>query len=78
MSMTTATERLAKYLTAESEILAYGKSNVFKDCQLTRADLDVVVKKIEELKREVVAENAKAAGAPTIGGLGYSLARLDS
>jgi hypothetical protein len=75
--MTTATDMLAQYLAAESALLE-GKSIIFNERHLTREDLSEIRKGRKEWERRVAAENAQAAGAPTIGGLGYSLARLDS
>lgn len=79
--MSTASERLARYIAAESAILegqevrmeGPGGYKVWRG-----ADLDVIRKAIEDLRRDVAAERAAASGAPTIGGLTFSRFRLDS
>ena len=74
--MSTATDMLAQYLAAESAILT-GQEFTFEGRRLTRADLEAVRKGRMEWERKVVAEKNAAAGAPSIGGLGFSVARLD-
>ncbi|MFW5834494.1 MAG: hypothetical protein ACOCYE_10385 [Pseudomonadota bacterium] len=74
--MSTATDMLAEYLAAESAILQ-GQSFTFEGRTLTRADLDTIRKGRREWERKVSAERARAAGAPTVGGLTFSVARLD-
>lgn len=75
--MSTATDMLAKYLAAESA-LTEGKSIHWVDGrQLAREDLAEIRKGRKEWERRVAAENAQAANAPTMGGLGYAVARLD-
>lgn len=74
--MSTATEMLSKYLEAEVAVLA-GKVVQFNGRALTMADLADIRTGRQEWQRIVNAEAAQAAGAPTIGGLGYSVARFD-
>jgi len=74
--MSTATDRLARYIAAETEILQ--SQEVRQDLgdgrgyrMLKMADLEVVRQVIKDLQREVAAETRNAAG-----GFGYSLADL--
>jgi hypothetical protein len=76
MSMSTTADRLDRYLAAEAEVLEF-QSASFEGRTLTRANLPEITKKIEELEAKIAAENARAVKAPTIGGLSYSVARLD-
>jgi len=69
----TAAERLKLYLEAERAILA-GQMVQMGDKRLTRADLAVVQAEIARLERRVQAEKLRRAG---IGGIGFSVARLD-
>lgn len=69
----TAAERLQLYLDAERAILA-GQMVQMGDKRLTRADLAVVQSEIARLERRVQAEKLRGAG---IGGIGFSVARLD-
>lgn len=69
----TAAERLQLYLDAERAILA-GQMVQMGDKRLTRADLAVVQSEIARLERRVHSEKLRGAG---IGGIGFSVARLD-
>lgn len=73
--MTTATEMLAKYLEAETAVLA-GKEVSFGDPprRLGMEDLDKIRAGRQEWERKAAGEVARAAGSPTIGGLGFSVA----
>lgn len=75
--MSTATERLARYIAAETEILqgqevrmdlGNGSYRMFK-----LADLETVRQTIKELQAQIAAETAAARG---FGGLRFSVADL--
>ncbi|WP_431512607.1 hypothetical protein [Variovorax sp. DAIF25] len=72
--MTIATDMLAKYLAAETELLE-GKSVAFAGRQLTMENLSEIREGRQEWERRVAAENAPSA--PRFAGLGYSVARFD-
>ena len=72
--MTTATDLLALYITAETAILQ-GQSVRLGDRQLTMADLTSVREERARLERRVADEAATKAGRS--GGFGFSVARLD-
>ena len=74
--MTTATDMLAKYLAAESALLE-GKVTRMDDRLLQMEDLAEIRKGRIEWEKRVSAESMRAARAPTIGGLSYSIARMD-
>ena len=75
--MTTATDMLTKYLAAEQAILE-GKEARIGDRWLHREDLSAVIKGRKEWEQRVSAENRYASGnVPTIGGIRFSVARLD-
>ena len=74
--MSTATDMLAAYLAAESAILQ-GQSITFQGRTLTRADLETIRRGRKEWEQRALAETAAASAAPTLGGLGYSVARMD-
>jgi hypothetical protein len=74
--MTTATNMLAAYLAAETSLLL-GKEATIADRRLRFEDLAEIRAGRIEWESRVAAENSKAAAAPTIGGLKFSLARLD-
>lgn len=74
--MTTATDMLAQYLAAESALLQ-GQEIRFGTRILKRADLAEIRTGRKEWEQRVQAENNAAKKAPSIGGLGYSVARLD-
>lgn len=74
MSNPTATEMLAKYLAAEAALLQ-GKEITFEGRKLGRESLAEIRKGRQEWEQRVMAE--RSGKAPTIGGLGYSVARLD-
>lgn len=80
MPTPTAQEMLAKYLDAEVAVLA-GKRVRFSDGQVDRElsseDLQWIQAGRREWQRIVDAAAFRASGAPTIGGLGYSVARMD-
>ncbi len=75
-TMTTATTMLQQYLDAETAILA-GKTVQFAGRTHTMESLDMIQKGRREWEVRVNAEAAKAARTPTIGGLGYKVARFD-
>lgn len=81
MPTPTPQDMLAAYLAAEQALLAGGKSVRFNDGNvdrmLTREDLEWVQKGRREWETRVAAAARAAAGAPTFGGLGFSVARLD-
>lgn len=74
--MTTAADMLAKYLAAEAAVLT-GKEIQFNGRRVSRSDLPDIRAGRKEWEAKVAAESGRAAGAPSIGGLGYSVARLD-
>lgn len=73
--MTTATDMLAKYMTAEAAVLE-GKEVHLGDRRLRMEDLNMVQAGRREWERRVAQENASSAGAPTIGGIGFMLANF--
>lgn len=74
--MSTATDMLAKYLEAESNILE-GKVVWFGERRLFLEDLPEVIKGRREWEARVAAESATAARVPTLGGRSFSVARFD-
>lgn len=74
MTNPTPTEMLAKYLAAEAALLQ-GKEITFEGRRLRREDLPEIRKGRQEWEQRVAAQRNK--GAPSFGGLGYSVARLD-
>lgn len=74
--MTTATDMLAKYIEAEAALLG-GKTIQFNGRTLTMESLDMIQKGRREWEGRVNSENNAAKKTPTIGGLGYSVARFD-
>jgi hypothetical protein len=81
MPTLTAQEMLAAYMAAELALLQGGKSVRFNDGNvdrmLTREDLEWIQKGRREWEARVSAAARIASGAPTFGGLGFSVARLD-
>ena len=73
--MTQATDMLNLYIAAESAVLT-GQEYRLGDRTLRRADLAEIRTGRREWQALVNSENARANGA-TIGGLGFSVARLD-
>lgn len=73
--MSTATDMLAAYLAAESQLLL-GKETSLGDRRLRLEDLAEIRKGRAEWERRVQAEQGAAAGQQTIGGLSFSLANL--
>ncbi|UGQ45088.1 hypothetical protein [Massilia endophytica] len=71
--MSVATDMLAKYMQAELAILE-GKEVQFENRKLRMEDLDSVRAGRKEWEAKVAAERARAAGRPTFGGAGYSVA----
>lgn len=74
--MSTATDRLARYLAAETEILQgqeirqdLGDGRGYRMLKL--ADLEAVRQAIKDLQREISAESANASGS-----FGFALANL--
>lgn len=74
--MTQAADMLALYIQAESAVLS-GQEFTLGDRRLRRADLADIRAGRREWQAKVSAEQARSAGAPTIGGMGFSVARLD-
>lgn len=74
--MTQATDMLNLYIQAESAVLT-GQEFRLGDRTVRYADLAEIRKGRAEWQSKVNAEIARASGAPTIGGLGFSVARLD-
>lgn len=78
--MPTPAEMLQAYHTAELAILA-GKETRLQingtDRMLRQEDLQWVQAGRREWERKVATADARAAGRPTIGGLGFAVARLD-
>ena len=74
--MSTASDMLAAYLAAEASVLA-GKEVRFQDRMLRREDLPEIRAGRREWAQRVAAEQASAARAPTIGGVRFSVARMD-
>ncbi len=74
--MSTATTMYAAYLAAEEAILA-GKESRIGDRAVRFEDLPAVIAGRKEWEARVRAEGDRAAGAATIGGLSYAVARLD-
>jgi hypothetical protein len=73
--MTQATDMLALYIQAETAVLA-GQEFTLGDRRLRRADLVEIRAGRREWQARVNAETARSNGAPTIGGLGFSVADL--
>lgn len=74
--MSTATAMLAKYLAAEQAILD-GKEISFNDRKLRMEDLAEIRKGRIEWEQRVSAEGSATSKQPRIGGLGFSVARMD-
>lgn len=74
--MTQAQDMLNLYIQAESAVLT-GQEFRLGDRTLRYADLAEIRKGRAEWQARRNAELALASGAPTIGGLGFSVARLD-
>lgn len=66
---------LAKYLAAETAILE-GKEVKFNDRTLRMEDLNMVIAGRKEWQQRVAQEAGAAAGRPSIGGIGFSLANF--
>ena len=73
--MSTATEMLAKYLTAEQAVLE-GKTVKFGERLLGMEELSEIRAGRQEWERKVASETA-GSNAPRIGGIGFSVARMD-
>jgi len=76
MTTPTASEMLAKYLSAEAAVLQ-GQQIEFEGRRVSRADLESIRQGRKEWEAKVAAERRGASGAPSFGGLGFSVARLD-
>lgn len=74
--MSTATDMLAAYLAAEAAVLA-GKEVRFQDRMLRREDLPEIRAGRREWEQRAAAEAAVGAGSSTIGGVRFSVARMD-
>ena len=75
--MTTATDMLAKYLTAEAALLE-GKEVSLGDRRLRMEDLPSIIAGRQEWERRAATETARANRAPTIGGLSVSVASFNN
>jgi hypothetical protein len=71
-----ATTMLAAYLQAETDVLL-GKEARIGDRVFRSEDLAEIRGGRREWEGRVHAEGARASGAPTIGGLRFSVVRLD-
>jgi len=67
---------LAAYLQAETDVLL-GKEARLGDRVYRSEDLPAIRAGRQEWERRVAAECGRASGAPTLGGLRFSVARLD-
>lgn len=74
--MSTATEMLAQYLTAEAALLA-GKEITFQDRKLRMEDLPAIREGRREWERRVAEENMTSARVPTIGGMEMKVANFN-
>ncbi len=74
--MSTATDMLAKYLTAESDLLL-GKEVQFGDRKLRMEDLPAIIAGRKEWEQRVAGERARANRAPTLGGLEVKVASFN-
>lgn len=74
--MTTATDMLAKYLAAEAALLQ-GKEVSFGDKRLRMEDLPAIREGRKEWEQRANAETLKSSGAPTLGGLSFSVANFN-
>jgi hypothetical protein len=75
--MSTATDMLAAYMAAEAAVLL-GKEATIGDRKFRYEDLQAIRDGRKEWEVKVAAENKSAAKTPTIGGLTFKHARLDS
>lgn len=75
--MSTATDMLAAYVAAEQAVLE-GKKARIGDDELHLEDLDRIQAGRREWERRVAQETSAASGAPSFGGIGYSVGRFDS
>lgn len=73
---TPASIMLAAYLQAETDVLL-GKEARLGDRVFRSEDLAEIRAGRQEWERRVVGERDRACGAPTLGGLRFSVARLD-
>lgn len=73
---TPASVMLAAYLQAETDVLL-GKEARLGDRVFRSEDLAEIRAGRQEWERRVGAERDRACGAPTLGGLRFSVARLD-
>lgn len=73
---TLATTMVAAYLQAETDVLL-GKEARLGDRVFRSEDLPEIRAGRLEWERRAAAERDRASGAPTIGGLRFSVARLD-
>ena len=74
--MTQATDMLAAYIAAETAVLL-GKETSLGDRRLRMEDLAEIRAGRQEWQQKVNAESAASKKSPTVGGLGYSVARFD-
>lgn len=71
-----ATTMLVAYLRAETDVLLAKEARI-GDRVFRREDLSEIRSGRREWEDRVRAEGARTSGAPTIGGLRFSVARLD-
>ena len=73
--MSTATDMLQKYLIAEAAVLE-GKEARIGDRVFRSEDLVQIIAGRREWEAKVNAEIKRSRGAATIGGMGFSVARM--
>ena len=73
--MSTATDMLSLYTQAEMAVLK-GQEFTLGDRKVRRADLVEIRAGRREWEAKVASERARAAGAATIGGLGFGVVDL--
>lgn len=80
MATPTAQDMLDLYLQAEQNVLAGQRVRMTVagvERTLDMADLQFIIEGRKQWQAAVAAQAARATGAPTIGGLGYAVARFD-
>lgn len=78
--MSVASERLARYIAAETAVLEGQEVRVEGSSGMRTwrgADLRELREEIKRLQAQVAAEEAATAKRPTIGGLSFAVARMD-
>lgn len=74
--MSTATDMLAAYLAAESAVLQ-GKQATIGGRTFSYENLAEIRDGRKEWEQRVASESASGVGAPTFGGISYTLGRMD-